>query len=105
MLRYTSNLKNSKDLEIQSLTANSLDSMINEAVKRIFDFIVALIGLCLLSPFLLIISILIKRDSPGPVFYWGPRIGRHGRMFKMLKFRTMYETPQKLSRPPRYLQR
>ena len=59
--------------------------------KRIFDVMVALTGLILLSPVFVLIAILIKRDSPGPVFYWGPRMGRHGRPFKILKFRTMYE--------------
>ena len=62
--------------------------------KRIFDFIAALFGLILLSPIFVLIAILIKRDTPGPVFYWGPRIGQNGRVFKMLKFRTMYETPR-----------
>jgi lipopolysaccharide/colanic/teichoic acid biosynthesis glycosyltransferase len=61
-------------------------------VKRLFDIIMSLIGLLILTPVFLYIAALIKRDSPGPVFYWGPRIGRHGRVFKMLKFRTMYET-------------
>jgi lipopolysaccharide/colanic/teichoic acid biosynthesis glycosyltransferase len=63
-------------------------------MKRIFDFTIAFLGILILSPFLALIAILIKRDSPGPVFYWGPRIGLHGATFKMLKFRTMYETPE-----------
>ena len=62
--------------------------------KRAFDFVAALIGLILLSPAFALIAILIKRDSPGPVFYWGARIGRHGSIFRMLKFRTMYEDPK-----------
>ena len=61
------------------------------AIKRVFDFTMALIGLLFLLPFFGIIAIFIKRDSTGPVFYWGPRIGRFGRQFKMLKFRTMFE--------------
>jgi lipopolysaccharide/colanic/teichoic acid biosynthesis glycosyltransferase len=99
MLRYTSDLKKPKNLEIESLTFDSSRRSIGGIIKRAFDFIAALIGLSLLSPVLLIISILIKRDSPGPVFYWGPRIGRRGRMFKMLKFRTMYETPRSYRGP------
>jgi diguanylate cyclase (GGDEF)-like protein len=59
--------------------------------KRAFDFIAALITLLILSPFFAIIAILIKRDSPGPVFYWGHRLGKGERQFRMLKFRTMYE--------------
>jgi len=40
-----------------------------------------------------LIALGIKRDSPGPVYYRGARVGRHGKSFKMLKFRTMYERP------------
>ena len=58
-------------------------------VKRCFDLLVALVGLCLLSPFLLVVGVLIKLDSPGPVFYKGDRIGKNGAPFKMYKFRTM----------------
>jgi lipopolysaccharide/colanic/teichoic acid biosynthesis glycosyltransferase len=67
---------------------------LGDLIKRTFDFIVALTGLILLSPFFAFIAIRIKQDSPGPVFYWGPRMGRYGVTFQMLKFRTMYETPK-----------
>jgi len=60
--------------------------------KRTLDIVISFLGLLFLSPLLALVAILIKRDSPGPVFYWGSRIGRNGRVFKMLKFRTMYET-------------
>jgi lipopolysaccharide/colanic/teichoic acid biosynthesis glycosyltransferase/GGDEF domain-containing protein len=60
-------------------------------VKRSFDIIMSLIGLLFLTPIFLYIAALIKRDSPGPVFYWGPRMGRNRKPFKILKFRTMYE--------------
>ncbi len=92
MFRITLRLKGSKKLDELGIPDNSLRITVTGLVKRAFDFTVALIGLTLLSPFFLIIAILIKRDSPGPVFYWGPRIGRYGIVFKMLKFRTMYET-------------
>jgi lipopolysaccharide/colanic/teichoic acid biosynthesis glycosyltransferase len=59
--------------------------------KRIFDIMAAFIGLIMLLPAFGLIAILIKRDSPGPVFYWGPRVGWRGRPFRILKFRTMYE--------------
>lgn len=68
-------------------------------IKRALDISAAFVGLILLSPFFALIAVLIKRDSPGPVFYWAPRIGRHGRVFMMLKFRTMYETPQSYDGP------
>ncbi|NUM48782.1 MAG: sugar transferase [Anaerolineales bacterium] len=50
-------------------------------------------GLLALTPLFLLIAFWIKKDSPGPVFYWGRRMGRGGREFRILKFRTMYETP------------
>jgi O-antigen biosynthesis protein WbqP len=58
-------------------------------IKRIFDFIYALIGLILLSPIFILIGLLIKLDSRGPIFFTQRRIGQHKKEFKMLKFRTM----------------
>ena len=77
-----------KDTELFS----SFGSKTSDLLKRIFDCVTALFGLILLSPLFMLIAVRIKRDSPGPVFYWGARIGRHGCLFNMLKFRTMYET-------------
>ncbi len=68
-------------------------------LKRAFDFVVALLGLIILSPFFIIIARLIKRDTPGPVFYWGPRVGKNGRIFQMVKFRTMYENTESYNGP------
>ncbi len=59
-------------------------------MKRLFDFIMALVlGLLLALP-IAIIAILVKRGSRGPAIYWSDRVGRHNRIFKMPKFRTMY---------------
>lgn len=60
-----------------------------EICKRVFDFTLALIGLIVLSPLLVVIAIAIKATSLGPVFYRGVRTGRHGKFFRMIKFRTM----------------
>ena len=92
MIRLTSGSKQSKMFVNQDLTKKSFGKTIEGFTKRTFDFVAALIGLLILSPFFVLIGIFIKRDSPGPVFYWGSRIGLHGVIFKMLKFRTMYET-------------
>lgn len=62
--------------------------------KRFFDILLSFLGLLVLSPVFLIIGLTIKRGSPGPVFFRGERMGRHGKTFKMLKFRTMFETPE-----------
>jgi lipopolysaccharide/colanic/teichoic acid biosynthesis glycosyltransferase len=58
-------------------------------VKRVFDIVVALVGLIILAPVFLVVAILIKFDSPGPVFFRGRRIGRGGRLFHIVKFRSM----------------
>ena len=57
--------------------------------KRIFDVVLAALGLCVLMPLLAVIAVLIKRDSPGPVFFRQERVGRYGRLFRIHKFRTM----------------
>lgn len=59
--------------------------------KRVFDFLIVLISLILLSPFFLIIAVLIKIDSAGPVFFRQERIGRRGKPFYPFKFRTMVD--------------
>ena len=58
-------------------------------VKRVLDFGLALVGLLLLSPLFLIVALWIRLDSKGPAFYKSIRIGQHGKPFRMLKFRTM----------------
>jgi exopolysaccharide biosynthesis polyprenyl glycosylphosphotransferase len=59
------------------------------AFKRAFDLCGALLGLLAVSPLLLVIAAAIKLDSRGPVFFGQLRVGRHGKRFRMLKFRTM----------------
>ena len=58
-------------------------------VKRIFDVVVSFVGLVVLLPVLLVIGLLIKLDSPGPVFFCQERVGQNGRIFKLYKFRSM----------------
>ncbi len=66
------------------------DRRLYEVSKRLFDIACALILLILLSPILLAIAIAIKLDSPGPVIFVSPRVGRYGRSFAFFKFRSMY---------------
>ena len=68
-------------------------------LKRLADLILSGAGLLILSPFFGLIAILIKREGPGPVFYRGPRSGRFGREFGILKFRTMTETAESYNGP------
>lgn len=58
-------------------------------MKRLFDLCVASAALLLLSPLLAVIAVLVKLESPGPVFYRQQRVGRHGKLFRIHKFRTM----------------
>ncbi len=58
-------------------------------LKRAFDIVGALLALALLWPLLLAAAALVKLDSPGPVFFRQVRVGRHGRPFRIFKFRTM----------------
>jgi len=57
--------------------------------KRLFDLVGAALALLLLAPLLLVIAIAVKLDSRGPVFFRQERVGRHGRLFRIHKFRTM----------------
>ena len=68
-------------------------------LKRAFDFLSSLIGLILVSPVLVTIAILIKREDGGPVFYRGVRVGRFGKLFRIYKFRTMVLNAEKLGGP------
>ena len=63
--------------------------MYGKYIKRIFDLLLALIAIILLSPVLLIVSILIKCDSKGPVIFKQQRLGVGGVPFEMYKFRSM----------------
>jgi len=62
---------------------------IDLAAKRLFDVVASAIALIALSPLLLVVAAGVKLTSPGPVFYRGVRTGRHGKPFRILKFRTM----------------
>lgn len=65
-------------------------------IKRSFDIVVALIGLFFVSPIMILIAVLIKVDSRGPVFYRGVRVGMRGQLFRVFKFRTMVLNADKI---------
>ena len=60
-----------------------------ELLKRAFDILFSLLALAITAPILVIIALLIKLDSEGPVLYVSERVGRNGKHFRFLKFRTM----------------
>lgn len=59
--------------------------------KRIFDVVAALLGLLVLAPMFVAIAVWIKLDSRGPVFFRQQRVGKDGRPFNIIKFRTMFD--------------
>lgn len=67
-----------------------------ELIKRLFDIIMSGFGLALLSPLFLLLAILIKLDSPGPVFFRQERVGQFGKIFRIHKFRTMVSNADRL---------
>jgi Undecaprenyl-phosphate galactose phosphotransferase WbaP len=70
---------------------NNLANPINIAAKRAFDLVIGFFILLIILPVMVVISISIKLDSPGPTIFAGNRIGRGGKEFICYKFRTMYE--------------
>jgi len=64
--------------------------------KHTFDLIAALLGLTIISPFFLIICCAIKVSDPGPVFFRQKRIAKNGKVFDIIKFRTMIQNAEKI---------
>jgi O-antigen biosynthesis protein WbqP len=58
-------------------------------VKRVFDLALALVAALLLAIPVLLVAALVRMTSPGPALYWSDRVGRHNKIFKMPKFRSM----------------
>ena len=83
--------------------------MYSKVLKRLIDFVLASVGLVVLSPVFLLIAIAIRVDDPGPVFFRQKRVGIHQTYFDILKFRTMkMDTPHDmpthlLSDPQRWI--
>ena len=63
--------------------------MYDRYIKRMIDLVLSIIATIILSPLILIISILIKIDSKGPIFFLQERLGKNGKVFRIIKFRTM----------------
>ena len=68
-------------------------------VKRLVDIGLSAAGLLLMLPVLLITAIAIKLDDGGPIFYTAPRVGENGKLFSMLKFRSMVVDADKIQPP------
>lgn len=69
--------------------SNNREYSIYNFIKRVLDILCSLVGLLILSPILVIVAILIKVDSKGPILFSQKRVGLNGHTFKMYKFRSM----------------
>ena len=67
---------------------------LDKFARRALDIAVSFFALLVLWPGLIVVAAIIKRDSDGPVLYQADRVGKDGKTIKILKFRTMYETPE-----------
>ncbi len=72
---------------------------LEKEVIRILDVLLSLFALFIFSPFILLVGLLIKLDSSGPVFYKQKRVGKDGKIFTLYKFRTMVEDAEKRTGP------
>ncbi len=75
---------------------NNMASLFNRLIKKTFDYIGSFFGIILISPILLLISILIYLDSPGPIVFSHKRVGEKGRSFLCYKFRSMVPNAQEV---------
>lgn len=77
--------------KVMALDKEKVNSrIVYHGLKRCFDIIAASFGLLILSPLLITIALMIKREDHGPVFYKQIRVSKDGRKFKMYKFRSMF---------------
>lgn len=96
ILKKYKNLPNElKNEEVQKYYNILNKKRVNLFLKRFFDIIMSLILLIILSPIFIILAICIKVDSKGPVFYKQNRVTTYGKVFKILKFRTMVQDADK----------
>lgn len=72
---------------------------VHKSIKRAQGLLVSAVLLALFSPLFLLIAVLIKLNSPGPVLYRQGRVGQHGHVFELLKFRSMVKDAEKLEQP------
>jgi len=68
-------------------------------LKRVLDCVIALLGLAVLSPLMLLVGVIIKLSSPGPIIFSQNRVGRFGRNFRMYKFRSMFDGSDSIPTP------
>ena len=77
-------------LQVMSLAIFPVESFAYTVLKRAFDLLFAALGLLVFSPVFLVIALIVRLSSPGPILFRQERVGRHGEPFILLKFRTMH---------------
>lgn len=77
------------------LISFSMFKLVNDFIKRLFDIVTSSLAIVILSPLWVVVSIMIKCDSKGPVFFRQGRRTKDGRVFEMLKFRSMVVDAEK----------
>lgn len=83
-----------KQLEIEG--KSSMEFSLYEVIKRLIDVVCSFLGVLVLSPLFIIIAIIIKTTSKGPVFFSQKRVGKDGKEFDMYKFRSMVVNAEEL---------
>ena len=86
---------NLENVNLQQYMDNKKKQII---AKRILDIVLSLFGIIVISPLLIVISIIIKLDSKGPIVFKQIRVGKDEKLFKIYKFRTMVENAEKIQK-------
>lgn len=82
-------------MEIFKMTINGKNQSVSLFIKRVFDLVLTIPGIIILFPVMLVIAILIKIDSPGPIFFRQKRVGKDEKIFYIYKFRSMVNGKKK----------
>lgn len=93
--KYNELPENMQNQQIKQYYEILQNRKISLCIKRGFDIIFSLLLLVMLSPVFLILAIWIKWDSKGPIFFRQERVTQYGKLFRIFKFRTMYEDAEK----------
>ncbi len=80
----------------QVVVVKNQEKKVYNFFKRAFDLVSGLIGAIILSPIILLVAIMVKLDSPGPIIFGHERIGKNNKRIKVYKFRSMYENSQEI---------
>lgn len=89
-------LQEDKENNLEFQVINKENRLVYNVSKRLIDILLSLLGLIIVSPIMLIVAILIKLESTGPVIFSQKRVGLNGKEFNMLKFRSMVQNAEEL---------